>query len=102
MELAEHMADLLDPLGQVELARFFGGQQIRVNGTQVGILMKGVFYLRVTEKWRAELENMGSRPFSYTTGKGKVNVPRYLEAPADWIENPDVLIDFVKRNIPLL
>jgi DNA transformation protein and related proteins len=101
-EFAEHVVGALEPLGEISVSRFFGGQQIRVNGEQLAMVMHGELYFRVKRDMQLELENAGGRPFSYSTRRGKVTVRRYFAAPAEWIENTDLLTDFARRNLAAL
>lgn len=101
-EFVEHLLDLLLPLGEVKLGRFFGGHEIRLGADQIGLVMGGSFYFRVAKELRPELERAGGAPFSYVTRKGRVTVPRYVSAPGEWLENSEILIDFARRNLVCL
>jgi len=101
-EFAEYVVDVLKPLGEVNVSRFFGGQQIRVNGDQLAMVMKGELYFRVDRHLQMELEAAGGRPFSYGTKKGRVTVRRYFGAPPEWIEDTDTLLDFARRTLTAL
>jgi DNA transformation protein and related proteins len=101
-EFAEYVVDVLKPLGEVSVSRFFGGQQIRVNGEQLAMVMKGELYFRVDHQLQTELESAGGRPFSYGTKRGKVTVRRYFGAPVEWIEDMDALLDFAQRALAAL
>jgi DNA transformation protein and related proteins len=101
-EFAEYVVDALRPLGEVSSSRFFGGQQIRVNGEQLAMVMKGELYFRVERGLQLELETAGGRPFSYSTRRGKVTVRRYFAAPSEWIENTAALLDFAQRALAAL
>ena len=101
-EFAAYVVDVLRPLGEVNVSRFFGGQQIRVNGEQLAMVMKGELYFRVDRRLQTELESAGGRPFSYATKRGRVTVQRYFGAPAEWIEDTDTLLDFARRNLAAL
>jgi len=98
-EFVDHVLDLVRPLGEVSRGRFFGGHEIRVGTVQIGMVMGGRFYFRVSKKLRRELEDAGGTAFSYLTRKGQVTVPRYVTAPGEWLENSDFLIDFARRNL---
>jgi DNA transformation protein len=101
-EFVDHVMDLLRPLGKVSRGRFFGGHEIRIGTVQIGMVMGGRFCSRVSKKLRRELEAAGGTSFSYVTRKGQVTVPRYVSAPGEWLENPDILIDFARRNLAKL
>ncbi|HSI85732.1 MAG: TfoX/Sxy family protein [Candidatus Methylacidiphilales bacterium] len=99
-QFAEHIADLLRPLGDVSVARFFGGQQLRVGSEQLAMVHDGELYFRVgAESLREELRQAGGEAFSYTSSKRTVTAQRYFGAPADWIEDPERLLDFARRNL---
>src|SRR5260370_18947357 len=79
-EFVEHVLDLLRPLGEVKRGRFFGGHEIRLGAAQIGMVMGGSFYFRVSKELRSELERAGGTPFSYATRKGQITVARCLRA----------------------
>ncbi|PTY01334.1 competence protein TfoX [Verrucomicrobia bacterium LW23] len=103
-ELAEHIADILRPLGRVvEVRRFFSGFELRVDGEQLLMLHESEIYFRVpTDALRAELREAGGAPFTYASSKRNVTVQRYFGAPADWIEDAERLLDFARRNLSAL
>lgn len=98
-EFVEHVADLMRPLGNVAHSRFFGGEQIKVDGVQIAIVMNGIVYFRVSTERQAVLQKAGGRPFSYTTRRGEITVQRYFSVPDEWLEDSQKLVDFARRNV---
>lgn len=86
-----HLLDLLRPLGPIQTARFFGGVALKLSGRQFAMVMDGRLYFVVDATARAQYAAAGSKPFSYATKNGRVEVLRYFEAPADVQEDADGL-----------
>lgn len=82
-EYTTHLMDMLRPLGPVQTARFFGGLALKLHGRQFGMVMNRRLYFVVDDRTRPNFERAGSEPFSYATKKGRVDVRRYFEVPAD-------------------
>lgn len=76
-----HLLELLQPLGPVGTARFFGGVALKLHDRQFGMVMQGRLYFVVDDRTRPRYEGAGAEPFSYATKKGRVDVPRYFEVP---------------------
>jgi DNA transformation protein and related proteins len=90
-QVAEEIAARIVGLGEVRVARFFGGASLSCDGIQFAMVMKGVLYLRVDEPMRAELSAMGARPFIYQGASGPVTASKYYEAPADALDDGETL-----------
>lgn len=87
-EYTAHLLDLLRQIGPVQTARFFGGLALKLDGRQFGMVMNGHLYFVVDDRTRPAYERAGSKPFSYTTKRARVDVRRYFEVPADAQEDP--------------
>ncbi len=80
-EAADAALELLIPLGDVELRRYFGGWALRCAGRQFAIVMDEL-YLRVDDDQRAALAAVpGAHPFTYVAAGREVTVDRYWTAP---------------------
>lgn len=90
-EYVAHLLDLLRPIGSIQTARFFGGVSLKLSGRQFAIVMEGRLYFVVDRVARARYEAAGSKPFSYATKKGRVEVRKYFEVPADVQEDAEAL-----------
>lgn len=90
-EYAAHLLDLLRPMALVQTTPYFGGIALKLNGRQFGMVMNGRLYFVVDDRTRRAYEQAGSKPFSYTTKKARVDVRRYFEVPSDAQEDPTTL-----------
>lgn len=72
----------------------FGGHGIYMDGSFFGIVHQGSVYFRTDEASRLEYVKAGSRPFN---PKGKVELHRYYEVPADVLEDPAELLEWARR-----
>ena len=48
-EFVNHVLDMLGSIGEVEAARFFGGNAIRLAGVQFAMIMQGTLYFVVSD-----------------------------------------------------
>ena len=98
-EFAAYVAEQLRPLGPLAVDRFFGGLSIKFDAVLFAMIMDGSLYFSVDDALRAEYETFGSRCFSYDSKKGRVDVKRFYEVPADFLEDSDTLLAFARRSI---
>jgi len=96
-ELVEFLLSELQDITALSAKRFFGGWQILSEGRQFAIVMKGTVFFRVEGPLREDLQNLGSRPFSYTKQGSAVSVPKYMSAPEELFDDPDLLSHWVRR-----
>lgn len=94
---AAFVADQLDRVGEVELRPMFGGHGVYHRETIFGIVYDGRLYLKIDEESRSAFLGRGSRPFRPpSTGQ---TMRRYLEVPADVLEDADRLGEWASRAI---
>lgn len=91
LDLAREVAERIQGIGPVSVSRFFGGAALKADGVQFGFVMKGSLYLRVDSDGRAAFEAMGALPFQYSSRSKTVTVTSYCEAPAEVMDDPDML-----------
>ena len=93
-ELVKHVSELFLPLADSDISTgsFFGGFAFKSNGKQFAMIMGNTLYFCVNEKSRKKYEALDSKPFSYVTKKGRVNVRKYYSVPENIFENQDLLI----------
>ncbi|WP_419904157.1 TfoX/Sxy family protein [Kiloniella sp.] len=95
-EYSEYILDVLSPLGEVSLGRFFGGTSLKCNGKQFCMIMKSSLYFRVNDiNLNAYLEYKAD-PFSYLTKNGWVYVRSYYEVPAEVIDDEAMLLSWAE------
>jgi len=98
-EFADHITDMLEPLGDIRAHRMFGGYGIRYGEVNFALLLNDLPYFRTDESSRAVYEAYGSTPFQYVR-KGKPAVlGNYWEVPADILEEPDLFREWARTAI---
>lgn len=95
----EHVRDLLSPIGALTDGSFFGGHAFKYRQVQFAMIMGSTLYFRVNERTRKAYELKGSKPFSYLTKKGVVQVRKYYAAPADLLESQEQLLTWARQAI---
>jgi DNA transformation protein len=70
---------------------FFGGTALCAGGVQFAMVMEQALYFVVDDGTRPAFEALGSRCFGYQTKKGWVEVRKYFEVPAEFLEDRDRL-----------
>ena len=98
-EFVSFVTELLAPLGQLSDGKFFGGHAIKHRGSQFAMIMGNTLYLRVSDASRPGYEGRGSKPFSYSTKKGVVQVRKYYSAPEDLFDDPPQLLAWARQAI---
>lgn len=95
----EHIRDLLTPIGALTDGKFFGGHAFKYRQVQFAMVMGSTLYFRVNDETRQRYEAEGSKPFSYSTKNGVVQVRKYFSAPDELLENQERLIEWAKQAI---
>ena len=98
-EFVEFVMDSLAPLGRVARERFFGGSSLKLDSALFAMIMDGALYFAVDEQSRPEYQRLGSRCFSYGSTKGRVEVKRFFEVPAEVLEDPERLLGFARTAV---
>jgi DNA transformation protein len=99
VELIEHLADCLAPLGRVHWRRFFGGHGLCVGAVQFAFVIDGVVYLRADQRLARELEARGGEAFSYDTKRRTVRVASYWSVPEAELDDEDVFVGWSRRAL---
>jgi DNA transformation protein len=92
---AEYVIDLLTPLGNIKSRKMFGGVGFYKDGIFFALIADEILYFKVDDATRFKYESYGSKPFSYEGKNKKTIVMSYWEVPADILENPDNLAEWV-------
>ncbi|RQS53307.1 TfoX/Sxy family protein [Burkholderia sp. Bp8986] len=92
----EEIAYRLAPLGKVEVARFFSGAAMRLDGVMFGFMSRGSLFLRVDDVNRPAFVAAGMGPFSYERPTRTVALEGYYETPADVLEDAGALFDWCR------
>lgn len=100
-EYTEYALELLEPIGRVRTARFFGGVGLSVGNAQFAMIMGNSLYFVVDDSTRPKYEKAGMTAFSYLTKKGRVQVRRYFELPEEILTDPQALKQWAGESIKL-
>ena len=95
----EFVQEQLAGLGSLACGRFFGGVALKSEGIMFAMIMDGALYFAVDERLRNHYRGLGSRCFSYDTKKGRVEVSRFFEVPADWVEDAEQLTRAARESL---
>jgi len=71
----------------------FGGHGLYMSSSFFGIVHKGALYFRTDEASRPAYVKAGSRPFN---PRGRKELHRYYEVPADVLEDAAELLEWAK------
>lgn len=100
-EYTEYVLELLEPLGRVRTARFFGGIGLSIGNVQFAMIMGNSLYFVVDDSTRPKYEKAGMAAFSYLTKKGRVQVRRYFELPEEILTDVQALKLWAADSIKL-
>lgn len=95
-EFVEHLVELLQPLGNVRARAMFGGYGVYRNDLMFGLVSDDVFYLKVDDTNRPAFEAIGLGPWVYR-GRGKEMPTSYYQAPAETLDNSEVMCDWAVK-----
>jgi len=98
-ELGEYVVDLLVPMGDVEIRRFFGGWGLVFDSYQFGVVLRGTLYFNVDDSTRQKYIDEDCEPFEYDTKKRRVTVKRFYEVPARLLEGSDDIVEWAEEAV---
>ena len=90
----EYILEQLADAKGLKTRAMFGGHGLYIGASFFGIVHKGSLYFRTDEASRPDYAKAGSRPFN---PKGKVELHRYYEVPAQVLEDSEELLVWAKR-----
>lgn len=94
-DFVEYVLELLDPIGDISVSRMFGGTLLKVDGKQLGVIIKDRLYFKVTDQaLQAEYKSQGSEQFSYAR-KDKAEpiiIKNWWSVPAEALDSSDRLV----------
>lgn len=98
-EFREFVAEMLEPLGRVEIRRMFGGLGIFRDGLMFGLVADETLYLKADDLSRGEFEALGSAPFTYGRKDGRRASLNYMALPETLYDEPDDVIAWARKAI---
>lgn len=85
--------------GPVVIRGMFGGAGISADGLMIGILNRGVVYLKADAAARADFERERLSPFTYATREGERSLMSYWRMPERLYDEPDELARWASRAL---
>lgn len=98
-DYVDFVEEQLAPIPGLASSRFFGGIGLSADGVLFAMIMDNALYFAVGDVTRPRYESMGSRCLWYSTKKGRVDVKKYYELPAEVFEDPDQLLAFAREAV---
>ena len=77
----------------------FGGWGIYQNGVFFALIGEGQLFFKVDESNKSDYQKYGSKPFVYTSHKGKDVTMSYWELPADVMEDREELTRWIEKSV---
>ena len=97
-EFVDYLLEQMQPLGPVTAKAMFGGYGIYIDDLMFALVADDVLYLKTIADDLPEFGERGLRPFSYTRN-GKTFNMSYSEAPAEVLEDADIMQQWGNRAI---
>lgn len=95
-EFADHICDILSPLGPVTAKSMFGGFGIYLDGLMFALIAWDCLFLKADDANRAMFEDSGSAPFK--PWEDKPMVMPYWEVPTDVLEDGGELCRWARAS----
>jgi DNA transformation protein and related proteins len=98
--IATELREALTGWAHVDVVRFFGGDGLRLDGTQFAAVLKGQVWLTVDDALREALQRAGGgEPFVYGKTAGQqVTVKRFGALPAGAWDDADALRHWCRQS----
>lgn len=90
-EFVHFVVENLQSLGPVLAKRMFGGHGLFLHDVMFALVAWDTLYLKVDDINRPAYDKRGLRPFSYVGQKGRTATMSYCEAPAESMDEPEIL-----------
>jgi DNA transformation protein len=97
-EFVHFVIEHLQPIGPVTSRRMFGGYGIFLHDQMFALVAWDTLYLKADDDNRAAFEVRGLEPFVYTA-KGRPIQLSYYEAPAEGLDDSEVLCAWARSSI---
>jgi len=96
-EFRDYVLELLEPFGQVQAKRMFGGAGLYLNGTIFAILASDTMFLKVDDENRKDFEAEDMGPFN-PFDDGIRFIRSYYECPPRLLEDEIELCDWARLS----
>ena len=92
--------DLFAPLGPVRIRKMFGGAGVYIGEDMFALLDDDQIYLKADTVLKAELEQSGAQPFTWTNPKtGRTITMSYVSMPSAALDDPDEAVGWARRAL---
>ena len=98
-EYAEHILDLLEPLGTISIKRMFGGGGVYWGASMFALIADEVLYFKVDDESMDDFKAAGSEPFTYMKKDKPVILGRYWRVPDEIFDEVDEMQEWARRSI---
>ena len=98
LALADHVLDLLMPLGGITRRYMFGGWGFYKDALFFALIADGRFYLKTGPCNVQEFKDAGLAPWVYKTEKGNLSM-NYHEAPEAVLENLSLMAVWARKGL---
>lgn len=96
-EFAEHVRDVFQSFGRIELRRMFGGYGVYHRGLMFGLIDEETLYLKADAENAPSFQALGLPQFEYLR-QGKVTRMSYYRAPDSVMDNRDEAARWARRS----
>jgi len=93
-----YVLEQLEGLGRVRSKRMFGGIGLYCDDLFFALIDDDTLYLKVDDTTRPDFTARGLRPFQPFRDKPEYSMS-YYEAPADALDDPEVLADWARKAV---
>jgi DNA transformation protein len=94
-EFADHICELLNPIGIVVARAMFGGYGLSLDGLTFAIIVDDVLYLKIDDQTLPKYDALGIERFKPFDDKpGRMN---YCPVPPDLMDDPDGLVVWARE-----
>jgi DNA transformation protein and related proteins len=98
-EYAEHVLELLRPIGPVRARRMFGGVGIFYAATMFGLIADDELFFKIGDDNRADYEQAGQEVFTYETTRGTHALSSYWSCPPELLDDPDEFRRWARKSV---
>lgn len=96
----DHVLELLEGLGPVQVKRMFGGALVSRDGVGFAILDDDICFIKADQGFGAELKRRGSNPWKYSVNKdGTVRDVAYWSLPDTAMDDAEEACGLAQRSL---
>ena len=95
-EFVHFVVEHMQGLGPVHAKRMFGGHGLFLHNVMFALIAWDTLYLKVDEINRPAYDARGLGPFSYVSQQGRATTMSYCEAPAEGLDDPEILLGWAR------